>query len=60
MKPDWSKAPSWAKYLAMDQNGTWFWYEFKPKAEYGEWIHSGGACEAVNMDNWKNSLEKRP
>ena len=34
-KPDWSKAPSWAKYLAMDQNGTWFWYAGKPRSDHG-------------------------
>ena len=35
MKPDWSDAPEWADYLAQDANGTWYWYEGKPKPVYG-------------------------
>jgi hypothetical protein len=27
MKPSWNDAPKWAKWLAMDQDGTWCWYE---------------------------------
>lgn len=30
MKPDWSASPSWAKYLAQDPDGEWWWYEERP------------------------------
>lgn len=28
--PDWSKAPEWATYAAMDDDGDWYWYETRP------------------------------
>lgn len=31
MKPDWSKAPKWAKWLAMDKFGDWYWFEDHPQ-----------------------------
>jgi hypothetical protein len=30
MKPDWKDAPEWANWLAMDEDGEWFWRESKP------------------------------
>jgi hypothetical protein len=30
MKPSWKRAPSWAQWLAMDADGIWYWYEYKP------------------------------
>lgn len=30
MKPDWKYAPDWAKFLAQDEDGSWFWYEAEP------------------------------
>lgn len=32
---DWSGAPRWAKYLAQDADGEWFWYANEP--ELGRW-----------------------
>lgn len=29
-KPDWSKAPDWANYLAQDGCGLWYWFEVEP------------------------------
>lgn len=29
-KPDWLDAPEWARYLAQDGDGEWWWFEFKP------------------------------
>lgn len=28
--PDWSNAPNWANYAAMDADGSWFWFEAQP------------------------------
>jgi hypothetical protein len=44
-KPDWKDAPEWARYLAMDEFGVWWWFEYKPN--YGQthstyWGHNGG------------------
>jgi hypothetical protein len=59
---DWSTAPTWAKYVAMDETGDWMWYEQKPVHEYGTpwWVDTGGNREYVRLSNWKESLQERP
>ncbi len=41
---NWDNAPSWANYLAMDDNGHWHWYECKPwfGDHHEEWYASRG------------------
>lgn len=61
MKPNWSDAPPGAKYLAMDSDGTWYWYSAKPFASKSMW--KSRDCEAVfaaTNPPWKESLEPRP
>jgi hypothetical protein len=64
MKLDWSDSPSWARYLAMDGNGAWFWYASKPTpcAYAYAWESENGLCaEAiVRHSNWRDTLEERP
>jgi hypothetical protein len=38
MKPDWKDAPEWAQWLAMDPDGSWWWFEHEPIVEFDEWI----------------------
>lgn len=65
-KPDWAGAPEWAKYLAQDKNGDWYWYENAPDSEYlqDSWVvgpDEGRFQEAMTaFESWKNSLEERP
>ena len=63
-KPDWKDAPEWASYLAMDRNGCWWWYEFKPTIflNEDEWVKVGGRAEAFpsSNDDWRDTLEMRP
>jgi hypothetical protein len=59
-KPDWSDAPAFARYLAMDTNGVWCWYEDKPKLGHYEWWVSGGECCRAGISNWRDTLEERP
>lgn len=40
MKPSWKDAPAWAKYLAMDENGGWFWFEEKPTFVHSVWKYT--------------------
>ena len=65
MKPDWKDAPEWANWVAMDFDGTWYWYEKQPykctcfdgwNYEYeSRWEH------VVNKDtSWDKSLQQRP
>lgn len=37
MKPDWKDAPEWANWLAMDDNGSWNWYEHEPEFDGRDW-----------------------
>ena len=61
MKPNWGDSPSWARYLAMDANGAWWWYANKPiiwNSEHSdEWQPNGGSCNATVVGSrWKESL----
>lgn len=38
MKPSWNDAPEWAQWLAMDEDGEWFWFESEPQLEGGSWF----------------------
>lgn len=69
MKPNWDDAPDWAKWLAMDSCGTWYWHQNKPVLRQGP--HEGGRdywepkrCSEIAMEpevpNWQNTLERRP
>lgn len=61
MKPNWDDAPEWANYVAMDEDGEWFWFENEPKVQMRGWWAEGRyrlACFA--LENWEETLEKRP
>lgn len=38
-RPQWKDAPKWAKWLALDDNGRWFWYSQMPECF---WLLPGG------------------
>ena len=65
MKPNWEDAPSWANYLAMNEDGNWFWWEFQPEKDWHGPMF--GWCDGIRSEhagypniNWYESLEKRP
>jgi hypothetical protein len=66
MKPNWEDAPDWANYLAMDENGSWYWFEKEPYAknlnyDYGMWVSKGKANLAFESGfSWDETLEERP
>jgi len=60
MKPDWSTAPDFARYLAMDDDGVWNWFENKPFRAPGHWFIDSGKWLRCKMDNWRDTLEERP
>jgi hypothetical protein len=54
-KPNWEESPPWARTIAQDCNGQWFWYERMPKLSLlGYWEPNGGrsqlACEGDPSD----------
>ena len=66
-KPNWSDSPAWAKYLAQDEGGEWYWYEHKPIVMHArhEIDYSGGnqhsrAARARVHSQWRETMEVRP
>ena len=65
---DWSTAPDWANWAAMDSDGSAQYYGLRPKiqSELGFWYDSAkeykSPCKArvLKVTNWNNSLEQRP
>lgn len=54
LAPDWSKAPEWAQWCAIDANGSAAWYKQQPK--YDEfcdtWLFSSGSY--LHAYQWAN------
>lgn len=64
-KPDWKDAPKWAKWLAQDAPGEWYWHEEIPKDGDQDWIsHKRYDIAAFKLDsanpNWRATLEAKP
>lgn len=58
-KPKWNDAPDWARWLAMDSNGQWFWYELAPFWR-GAWDTNGKyKCATLVVPIAENTLEQR-
>lgn len=64
MKPSWSTAPEWAKYLAMDYDGSWCWFEEEPTCHRdGVWRCSYTVRQWTIVEDhsmYESSLEARP
>lgn len=60
-KPSWDDAPEWAKYMAMDEDGAWYWYEDEPYPSIlkEEWANDM-KFERVAIADWRLTLESRP
>ena len=63
--PDWSQAPEWAGYFAMDEDGGFYYFEQSPSMASCSWQPQshGGVGETFNHSykgNWQDSLRKRP
>ena len=61
---DWSNAPKWANWWAMDATGTAYWYAEKPKVNEGKAYFQvdDGFQERCpyKIPSWKISLQQRP
>jgi hypothetical protein len=64
IKPDWSTAPEWAEWWAVDENGCAYWYSEKPamrgRAFYKENVESLVMPAFNKVPEWQDSLSKRP
>jgi hypothetical protein len=57
------RAPKWAKFAAMDSNGSWSWYAKKPREGINFWGSSLGDPIPVKFKNrrvsdWTQSVVK--
>lgn len=61
-KPKWDDAPAWAKWLARDLDGVWFWYENEPYISPRNWnVAAGEMTVAIQkIGDWRDTLEGRP
>lgn len=70
-KPSWDKQPKWVKYLAQNEDGTWYRFEEQPKPVLNGVI--GGYCgddgdgerefthhRGEVIGDWHDTLEERP
>lgn len=61
IEPDWSKAPEWANWWAMDEDGTAWWYENKTYCKENEWTGTGNCMKVSRKnDGWRDTLRERP
>ena len=67
IKPKWKDAPTWAKYLAQDGDGSWYWYSEMPMASSSGtkvWVRKTNTTHQVAAeevaDGWIGTLERRP
>lgn len=69
--PKWEDAPAWARFVAMDADGQWTWYENRPYpetefhgAEFSIWDFEDGRMQDVprtlRFDGWETTLQERP
>lgn len=62
--PDWSDAPKWARWRAVDQNGELCYYYNRPTLGSILWLPNRGkdvyAGKGYDPANWQTSLEARP
>ncbi len=66
-QPAWpSDAPEWAKWMAMDDGGAWYYYDTYPQLNFmhGLWRTDGKFDICTNKPtfsgNWKDSLIAKP
>ena len=57
--PDWSQAPEWAQWYAIDKNKTECWFENEPLCVRGVYFASSGKMDYCSK-KLVQSLFKRP
>ena len=74
IQPDWSDAPPWAQWWAIDNDGYAYWYRDQPtyNAKYGGWLRTPGEEPDISLDHfwpfpfdnwdidWSQTLRRRP
>jgi hypothetical protein len=57
---DWSLMPAWAKFVALDKSGKWWWYTHKPSLEHVWCIIDGfgGVTPSEYAPKWEGDWRK--
>lgn len=67
--PDWSKAPSWAQWWAVDADDNVAWFQNQPFCIGSGWFNPGGMTQTHNSMlpyhlpigiDWRTTLQARP
>ena len=67
--PDWTKAPEWAQWWAVDARGISWWYQHQPAPVETEWyvaqsyLAQSQAGERIYLQlgiDWRTTLQQRP
>lgn len=59
-KPSWASAPSWAEWLVIQPDGSWWWFERQPISGCDEWVSTGGFSKcATDPIDWRETKESR-
>jgi len=60
---EWTKAPEWAQWAAMNGNGEWYWYENEPELRTNAWTNApltrNRRFNFPPCTNWKESKRQR-
>lgn len=59
----WNDAPPpWAQYLAMNEDGDWWWFEVSPEQGHGQWFGRTGRTQLAFKNDtwWIKSVSARP
>lgn len=63
-KPDWAEAPDWARYLAQDSSGHWYWFSSEPHVGLANWLSVtdkyGFSQSGTVIGDWRRTLELHP
>lgn len=67
--PDSENLPGWVRWLALDEDGSWWGYEAEPNlADHGWYENEVGRCirltgeataSQISLHEWRNSLQRR-
>ncbi len=61
-KIDWSQVPEWAQFVATNEDGGVWGYEFKPVPCSPRWVmpNSGRSILLSRCPHWRDTLVERP
>lgn len=64
-EPNWDEAPEWAKYWAVDEDGTSYYIQGRPIQGLRGWFGSDGVWKYTGVVNlqgfdWRKTLTPRP